>query len=278
MRFLHEPLPAEQLRSRIYNSDVFLLPPTDASLTIVDTANALLTEYLGENPRKVHERWSNDEIFQRIGELRKILFLEPRFHDAARQLIQAIGEDPTRCAFDPIRIRVILHDGHKNPAAKAVYYPHRDTWYAHPQSVVAFWIPLDDLSEEETFVFFPERFQTTIPNDSERFDYDTWVHKGWGLKIGWQDKKDGEHAHFPGTLGNPDPGPAVGFSCRRGENLLFAGAHYHRTLPQSTGLTRFSLDFRYVNLDDLERNQGAPNVDSRCTGSAVPDYIRTSPG
>lgn len=272
-----DPVPGDELRGRLHAGDLFLLPPTAASLALAQEARTLLEEHLGGDPRKVHEQCTNDEIFERIGKLRRVLFLDPHFHDGARAVMEAVGVDPARCAFDPIRIRVVLHDGHKNPLAKAVYYPHRDTWYSHPQAVVAFWIPLDDLVEEETFVFYPERFRKPIPNDSERFDYDTWVRKGWNLKIGWQDRKDGERAHYPGTLGEPDPGPVLGFSCRRGENLLFSGAHYHRTLPQSTGRTRFSLDFRFVNLDDLERGRGAPNADSRCTGSAVVDYVRTPP-
>ena len=59
-------------------------------------------------------------------------------------------------AFDPLRLRIIKGDGHHNPAAKAVYYPHRDTWYGHPQALIVGWLPLDDLREDETFVFFPD--------------------------------------------------------------------------------------------------------------------------
>ena len=78
-------------------------------------------------------------------------------------------------AFDPLRLRIIQGGGHHNPAARAVYYPHRDTWYGHPQSLVVGWIPLDDLREEETFVFFPDYLRRAAPNDSEIFDYDAWV-------------------------------------------------------------------------------------------------------
>jgi len=269
--------PGDQLRASLYEGDVFLQAPTGASLAAADEARALLTEALGGDPRLVQQRMGNEEIFERIGKIRKTLFTEPHFHDRVRQLIAAVGVDPAECAFDPVRLRVVLHDGHLNPLARAVYYPHRDTWYSHPQPAIAFWVPLDDLDEHETFVFYPERFRQAVPNDSERFDYDRWVHGNWNLKIGWQDRKDGERAHYPGTLGEPDAGPAVGFSCRRGQNLLFAGAHYHRTLPQSTGRARFSLDFRFVHLPDLDRSLGAPNVDSRCTGSALRDYVRTPP-
>jgi hypothetical protein len=76
------------------------------------------------------------------------------------------------------------------------------------------------------------------------------------------------------VLGEPARGPAVGFACTRGQNLLFSGSQFHATVPQSRGLTRYSLDFRIVHLGDHECGLGAPNVDNRSTGSALVDYVR----
>ncbi|MEO7732615.1 MAG: hypothetical protein ABIY55_16725, partial [Kofleriaceae bacterium] len=70
-----------------------------------------------------------------------------------------------------------------------------------------------------------------------------------------------------------DPGPAIGFACRAGDNLVFSGAQFHATLPQATGRTRFSLDFRIVDLDDHAAGLGAPDVDNRSRGSSLIDYV-----
>ena len=56
--------------------------------------------------------------------------------------------------------------------------------------------------------------------------------------------------------------------------LLFAAAHLHSSIPNQTGETRFSIDFRVVNRKDLRAREGAPNVDSRCTGSPINDYLQ----
>ena len=40
--------------------------------------------------------------------------------------------------------------------------------------------------------------------------------------------------------------------------------------------TRFSIDFRTVNLDDLVEGVGAPNIDSECTGTTLRDFLRAS--
>ena len=262
-----------ELRRAIYQGALRALPATAASRALVDDVLDLLRAELGEGDVRVTpSALPPEELFHRVGRIRKTLFLEPLFHRRARAVVAACGFDPSRVAFDPLRLRVIADRGHENPRAAPVYYPHRDTWYAHSQSIVTWWIPLHDLREDETFVVYPDHFDRPVPNDSEIFDYDAWVAKGWSLKIGWQDLEAGRTARYPTVLGELDPGRAVGFSCRRAENLLFSGAHFHRTRPQATGLCRYSLDFRVVHLDDHAAGLGAPNVDNRSRGSALADY------
>jgi len=270
------PGDAGALRRQVYDGDVFLTPPTAASRALVAAVRGRLADALGcaaDEVRDVPHQLPNAELFARIGGLRKALYLEPQFHDAIRDVIAARGCDPARVAFDPLRLRVVLHRGHDNPLAAPVYHPHRDTWYAHPRALIAWWIPLDDLAADETFVFYPERFRAPVANDSEIFDYGDWVRDGWELKIGWQRAHSGVEARYPRAAPGVDPGPAVGFACRAGDNLVFSGAQFHATLPQATGRTRFSLDFRIVDLDDHAAGLGAPDVDNRSRGSSLIDYV-----
>lgn len=270
------PASFEALRDATYAGAVHLTDPTPTSRTLVERVQRLLEDALGPEPRLAQHRMDNDELFARLSPVRRALYCDPSFHEPLRELVRERGGDPREVAFDPLRLRVVRSRGDVEvAAARAVYYPHRDTWYAHPQSLVAWWIPLDDLGADETFVFHPERFARPVPNDSEVFDYDDWVRDGWELKIGWQRADAGLTARYPGVVGEVDAGRAVGFSCRRAQQLTFAGAHFHQTLPQASGRTRFSLDFRLVHLGDHAAGKGAPNVDGRSRGSALRDYVRT---
>lgn len=263
------------LRRDVYAGDIFLLPPTDASQAVARATCAALADALQCPPEQIREapqELPNDELFRRIGPVRRMLYMEPAFHDHVRRVVAACGCDPERVAFDPLRLRVVLHRGHDNPLAAPVYHPHRDTWYAHPRALIAWWIPLDDLAPHETFVFYPDRFAAPVANDSEIFDYDDWVRDGWELKIGWQ--KLGAEARYPRAAPGVDGGRAIGFACRTAQNLVFSGAQFHATLPQATGRTRFSLDFRLVDLADHKAGLGAPDVDNRSRGSALRDYVQ----
>jgi hypothetical protein len=268
-------LGAEERRRAVYDGQVLLLDQTSASTKLVTNVLELLAEELGnDDVRAAPRELSNDELFRRIGRVRKIIYMEPAYHAQLRDVLEAHGFAPDEIAFDPLRLRVVSHLGHENPLAAPVYYPHRDTWYGHSQALITWWIPLHDLAEDETFVFYPERFRTAVPNDSEVFDYDEWVKNGWSLKIGWQDLEASKRARYPRVTGELDAGDAVGFSCHAGENLLFSGAQFHRTLPQAKGRTRYSVDFRLVHLRDDASGFGAPNVDNRSRGSALVDYVK----
>ena len=58
--------------------------------------------------------------------------------------------------------------------------------------------------------------------------------------------------------------------------LIFSGAQMHSTVPNTSGKTRFSIDFRTVHLDDVISKGGAPNIDSACTGTSLGDFLRAS--
>jgi hypothetical protein len=280
MSFVERTRPGapEELRRALYDGRVFLLPASDASRALVDFGRKQLRSELGDDPRTAHRRFDDAALFDRIGRVRRAIYMEHRAHDLLRATAAGVGFAPTETALDPARLRAILHRAAHDPRAAPVYYPHRDTWYAHPPSVVTLWVALDDLSADETFVFHPSRFRRAVANDSEVFDYDAWVAQGWSLKIGWQDRDASLRARYPTVIGSDDYGPAEGFACEAGEVLLFSGAQFHRTLPQERGLSRFSLDARLVHLGDEARGLGAPNVDGRSRGSALRDYVQPLPG
>jgi hypothetical protein len=277
---LHElPATNEETRRALYAGAVFRLPPTPASLHLVARTQALLEEELGGGPvREAQFRLGEADFFERIGRLRKRLYTADEFHECVRGVAAGCGFDPAGFAFDPVRLRVVTHRGFENPQAAPIYYAHRDTWYAHSQAEITWWTPLHDVTEEETFVFYPDYFAAPVGNNSECFDHDRWTAHGASLRIGWQNPEHGRQHLYPGHVGALAPGRVLGFSARAAEVVLFAGAHFHQTRRNAAGRTRFSIDFRTVDLEDHRRGWGAPNVDNRSTGSAVPGYVQPRGG
>lgn len=55
--------------------------------------------------------------------------------------------------------------------------------------------------------------------------------------------------------------------------VFFSGAQMHSSVPNTSGKTRFSIDFRVVHLDDVKGKKGAPIVDEACTETTMRDYF-----
>src|ERR1019366_10487668 len=68
--------------------------------------------------------------------------------------------------------------------------------------------------------------------------------------------------------------PQIRLVCEVGGAYLFSAAQLHSTVPNTTEVIRYSVDFRTVHLDDVQEQIGAPNIDSSCTGTTIGDYLR----
>ncbi|HEY8190463.1 MAG TPA: hypothetical protein VIF12_07235, partial [Micavibrio sp.] len=148
---------------------------------------------------------------------------------------------------------------------------HRDTWLANPQCQINWWMPLHDVCDTDSFGFFPAYFDTPVENSSGGFNYDEWMEK-----VGFNNisANAAQAAQYPIVL-KDDCGlnQASRFTCRKGEVILFSGAHLHSTMPNTSGQTRFSVDFRIAHMGDHESGKGAPNIDNRSTGEFIRDFI-----
>ncbi|WP_444996306.1 hypothetical protein [Aliikangiella sp. IMCC44359] len=265
----------KQLREQLYQGDIYKLATSQASLMLAKDVSKLLCQCFNtEQLDKLHDVLTDTQFFTAMKEVRKQLFTNQYYIDLLREVITSLGFSKEKTIFEPLRLRAMRHNGHTKPEAAAVYYPHRDTWYAHPQCTIVGWIPLHDQNQEQTFEIFPDWLTKPVPNDSEVFDYQQWCAKNWDKKIGWQNKKTGLTARYPQTTSQVELGKRIGFSCKQAEQLLFSGAHFHQTLQQTNHLTRLSVDFRVVDIDDLKANLGVANVDNRSVGLATKDYIK----
>lgn len=263
-----------ETRRSLYRGQLYHLAPTGPSQALVEDVHGLLREQFGElDPRHAQSVLDEADFFARIGRIRRRLFEDPHFHQRAFDVVESAGFARDEVALDPLRLRVVSHLGHHNSRAAPIYYPHRDTWFALSQAVIAWWIAVHDIAETETFEVFPEWLERPIGNTSEKFDYDQWVRDHRSLRIGWQDQNAGKEVHYSGSNEAFEAGTRVPLRATRGDVVLFSGAHLHKTREHQAGYTRYSLDFRMVHKGDHARGLGPRNVDNRSKGVATHDYV-----
>lgn len=201
--------------------------------------------------------------FEHLTRLRQTLS-QPVWRGHARDFLAGLGLPLEEFAIDRFRLRSVSPGAHHQPEAAAVFYAHRDTWYANPQAQINLWMPLHDVSGQDSFQFFPEFFDRAVANDSETFDFDRFVAVG-----GFQNSA-ARSAHPRWLVDQPVPGQPV--ELKAGHCLLFAAAHLHGTLPNLSQQVRFSIDLRLVHKEDHACGRGAPNADNRSRGSSISGY------
>lgn len=262
------PSSNEDLRQALYAGQIFRVKANDASKRLVARIIELLQAEFGIDSgtplNKLQFTMDGAELFSRIGKVRKLIVAE---HQLVFDVVSSLGFAPADNAVDPARLRAVTHLGHENPLAAPAYTAHRDTWYANPESQINFWVPLFDVTDGQTFAFFPMYFDKPVDNESQGFDYDQFV-----ANVGWQNT-NGTAAVYPSTDTSSFEATGERFTLDAADILLFSASHLHQTTKNVSGVTRFSVDFRTVNLNDHAKGLGAPNVDNRSTGSALKDYL-----
>lgn len=132
---------------------------------------------------------------------------------------------------DAPTLRCSVPDGHSNPQASKAYGIHRDTWYGYPAGIVNVWVPLLGHTDDNGMEVFLEHFDKPVANNSDQIDPKNWTH----------------NRIFPECLDTIEDNGVALFH-PEGQYYLFSGQHLHRGQPNTSGVTRWSVDFRlYFN-------------------------------
>ncbi len=243
------------------------LEASDASKRLAGVALRHVLRAFGDDPRTAHASFGAEELWARTCDARAALAADTSARDESIALAEALGFSRASLAVDAPRLRVVAPQMHLAPAASRAFYMHRDTWYGSPRAQLNAWIPLFDVTEHDSFAIHTHAFGVTVDNDSRAFDYDRFASRG-----GFQSAEQIDAA-YPRCLGAPPSDPL--FVCARAsEVVVFSAAHLHGTTPNETRFTRYSVDARFVDVNDVAQGIGAPDVDNASRGSALADYFR----
>jgi len=264
------PAKADDFRRSLYAGEIFHVPATLQTQDLVQDIHAALENEFGAPLQEVHTRLIFDDMKRPLAKLRHDLEHHPRYAQAGGAIIAALGLPAEDMRRDALRLRCVMHDGHQSPQATRAYAAHRDTWFGNPQSQINFWIPLHDVTPAQSFTFYPGYFNAPVKNTSGGFDYAQWMQVA-----GWQGAKTVQkyaEVDYPQVLETPCDAGAFAFSAKAGDIVIFAASHLHQTVKNTSGLTRFSLDFRAVHMADHLAGIGAPNPDNASRPDALQDY------
>lgn len=264
----------DERRRRLYDGDVFVYSPRPSTRALTEHARELIEEaFRPLDPEHAQESLPVEKFVEIVGPLKPRFIHHPRTLELLLDLLRDLGADMDKTYFDVPRMRVATSGGYLTAGVAYVLHPHRDIWYSSPPCQLNWWLPVYPFESESSFAFHPRYWNEPVKNSSEEYNHYQWNKVG---RANASKEVKADTRKQPKPLEPLDLEPEVRVVCPPGGLILFSGAHLHSTVPNTSGRSRFSIDFRTAHLDELASQGGAPSLDRHCTGTTLFELRRAS--
>ncbi len=265
--------PEDALRDALYAGNTLMMQPAAASKKLCEfTWQMIQDAFYPLHPEQAQSELPVTKFSEIISQLKPKFTHSPEAKRFLRELFEELGWDPAKTYFDVPRLRVVTHSAYLTSGMGYAYKAHRDVWYSAPPCQINWWTPINEIQERSAMVIHPRYFDHAVPNNSSDFDSYRWNAEGRKTAASHVHNDPRNHPHLQEKL-DLDWQVLVG---RPGALMLFSAQHLHSTVPNDSGRTRFSIDFRTVNEDDILARKGAKLVDCLSTGTTLRDFIRST--
>jgi hypothetical protein len=271
--FYDSSMPDEERRARLFDGDLFVYSPRDSVLDYVRfTRDLVQTAFNARDPELAQHDMPVDDYARLLGELKPRFIHHPESKRHLQRIIADFGCDLAQTYFDVPRLRSSTSHNYLTAGIAYAWHPHRDTWYSAPQCQVNWWTPVYELGPRNTMAFHPAYWNRAVDNDSAHYNYYEWNKRYRGPEV--SKIISGDPRPLPRATEAVQLEPQLRLLCPVGGMIIFSGAHMHSSVPNDSGKTRYSIDFRSVHVTDVSERRGAPRCDERCTGTTMRDYLR----
>lgn len=261
-------------RNKLFEGDLYVFSPLAAAEELCELARQLTKEAFGDlDPETAQFEMPVESYAAILAELKPRFIHHERCKEIIPKLVEAVGADPEETYFDVPRLRSSTSGNYLTTGIAYAFHPHRDTWYSAPQCQINWWLPIYSIGADSGMTIHPQCFSRSVANTSECYDYYRWNKESRAnaaSHIGTDTREQ------PKALEDIPLDPDIRPVTQPGGMFQFSAAHLHSSIPNQSGRTRFSIDFRTVHRADVESKRGAENVDSKCTGTNLRDFLRCS--
>lgn len=272
--FLESGLDEEARRDRVYEGDIFFFGASPAGSALCDLARGMLEDAFHPlDPRSAQHEMAVEDFADILAALKPAFIHHPEAKRIIVELLLERGCDLESTFFDVPRLRSSTSDGYLTSGIAYAFHPHRDTWYSAPACQLNWWLPVYPAPPESGMIVYPRYFASPVQNSSSDYDYARWNKES---RFSARQHLHRDTRQQPAAQEELDLRGGVILNGEPGSLAVFSAAQLHASVENCSGATRFSIDFRTANIDDVVNARGAQNVDSACSGTTLGDYLRGS--
>ncbi len=270
--FIDSKISDNERRRELYRGSIFFHAPSASAVKLCELARELADEMFNPiDPRKIQHAMAAEQAAEMLSVLKPKFIHHPKAKEYIGGMLAELGCDLEKTYFDVPRLRTAFPGEYLKSGIAYAFHPHRDTWYSAPFCQINWWMPVFPISPENCMAIHPRYWTQPIRNGSSEYDYQKW---------NVESRHNAAQHVKADTRVQPKPeepvelDPQFRLICEPGAVYQFSAAQLHSTVPNTSDLTRYSIDFRTVHLDDVWNRMGAPNIDSACTGTSMGDFLK----
>lgn len=266
----------ERRREIIFGGGIILFKRFERLVALTERVQGVATEIFSpHDPLTAHEQLDRSSYLSRVEKFQRKMTNSPDIKDEFAGILADLGVNNalTGCSRFAFRIQPPAHSHiDRNTATLG---PHRDSWYSQDYAQTNWWTPWYPLDVGRSLRIYTKYWHTPMPNTSHGWDLDEFRQARADVTEKNGSFEEVKNAYPPvqpkETL---DGSEAMDFVMEPGDILNFSLAHLHEGPPNSSGISRFSTDFRTIHAHDIHSGSLAPNIDSESTGSGIGDFRR----
>lgn len=267
------PVSDDERREGLYGGKLYVQSPTPETRAFIDFAAALIRDAFDPlDPETAQHQLSVEKFAEILGALKPRFIHHPDSKRHVAAILAAHGCDLNAVYFDVPRLRSSTASNYLTVGIAYAWHPHRDTWYSAPQCQINWWMPIFPLSRDNAMAFHPHYFGTRVANSSREYNYYVWNQQHRGNHV--TQYVNADPRPLPRATEALQLEPQLRLLPPPGGIIVFSGAQMHSSVPNTSGVTRWSIDFRTVHAGDAAARRGAPKTDEQCTGTTMRDYLR----
>ena len=221
---------------------------------LCELTDSLIREALGtRNPVRAQFEFEAEDYEEKVAALQKRYTKNEATKVLFREALGHVGVNTGRTRWDLLRLRAFPHSEELAENGIGRLGVHRDTWGSNIYAQTNWWAPIYPLTAGRTIAFYPAYWSRPTENTSA----------DWSLEKARAARRAGDSSvPLVPELAEPVYSASeLRVVIEPGDLLCFSGAHLHVGVPNSTGVARFSVETRTVDVEDAFSGMGAPNMD-----------------
>lgn len=256
------PVSDRERANIIFSGDLLIHNNINVMHDLIKHTHTLLKNALDTlHPTTAQAQLTPDFFLKKTSAAQSIFRSSEKYRLLFFNALEECGVNLGNTYFDHFPLRVVPYGTTHGGARNSFIGHHRDTWGSNIHSQINWWAPIYELEASRTIAIYPKYWTEPLTNTTGEWTFEKHIESRQKTPSGLK----APYPSAPSPLAAVDEVGVVKVILKPGDVLSFSSAHLHGSVPNTSNRTRYSVEMRTINQEDLIVGRAAPNMDNSAT-------------